>query len=111
MEYPKISAEKMKRFKTLGILLFLAVTIVLLAWLTISVTYNARRRTLIEQFTVPLENSMVWYGMAVMVIFITALTGTVINRKRKKNENFLGFLYFLFFSILLVIMYLNVFYF
>jgi ABC-type Mn2+/Zn2+ transport system permease subunit len=72
--------------------------------------YNADSRTLLEQFTMPIQISLIGYGLAVFVIFIIALIGTLINRRRRKTESFFGFLYFLFFSVVIIITYFLTFY-
>jgi hypothetical protein len=112
MAYSNFSSkEKMKkRFLILGKLIALAAMVILLAWCIISLIYNSTSRTLAEQLTFSIELPMIWFGIAVFLIFAISLVGTLVNRIRNKTENFFGFLYFLVFSIALISVYLIAFY-
>ncbi|HEY9047953.1 MAG TPA: hypothetical protein VIN08_18730 [Ohtaekwangia sp.] len=99
-----------KRFQILGKLLGLAAVIILIAWCVISLIANLTIRTLAEQLTMPIQLSVIGYGFAVFVIFTISFVGTLVNRRRKQDENFFGFLYFMVFSTALIIFYLTAFY-
>jgi hypothetical protein len=99
-----------KRFLILGKLIVLAAVIILAAWSVIALISNSSSRTLAEQFTLAIDLPMIWYGIAVFLIFAVSIAGTLINRSRKEDENFFGFLYFFVFSVALVSAYLLLFY-